>query len=51
MLLRINFGSTTRSLKEKEPGKKTESHEAEKAKLEFEIVLTNRRGHVRENME
>lgn len=50
MLLRINLGNTARSLKEKEQGEKTKLHEAEKAKLEFEIVLTNRGGHVRENM-
>lgn len=50
MLLRINFGNTAQSLKEKKQGEKTKLHEAEKGKLEFEIVLTNRGSHVRENM-
>ena len=42
MLLGINFSRTARSLKEKEQGEETKLHKAEKAKLKFEIVLTNR---------
>ena len=50
MLLGIDFSRTAGSLKEKEQGEETKLHRAEKAKLEFEIVLANRGSHVRENM-